>query len=112
MFEDWVIDLGFDPQRDSYGDYAQEGVLQRWQGYEAGFLRLKSTPTQQPECTLCNDSGIVGRPPVVYYDCPDCHVTEMRLCEAQHTQLRPNQLYRFTVDPYCLGCIDAETRSK
>lgn len=34
-------------------------------------------------------------------------VTEMRLCEVPRVMLRPNQLYRFTVDPNCPACQKA-----
>lgn len=33
-------------------------------------------------------------------------VTEMRLCELRFVGLRPNQLYRFTVDPNCSKCVE------
>jgi hypothetical protein len=29
---------------------------------------------------------------------------EMRLCEQEHVVLKPNQAYRFTVDPNCERC--------
>ncbi len=31
-------------------------------------------------------------------------VTELRLCEQRHTVLKPNRLYRFTVDENCAKC--------
>jgi hypothetical protein len=39
-------------------------------------------------------------------------VMEMRLCEASRVQLKPDQLYRFTVDRFCPACREAEARSK
>lgn len=37
---------------------------------------------------------------------------EMRLCETLQVVLKPDQLYRFTVDPDCDVCRDTEERGK
>lgn len=37
---------------------------------------------------------------------PEGSVIEMNLCEAARLVLKPNQLYRFTVDLNCQACMD------
>lgn len=39
-------------------------------------------------------------------------VMEMRLCEQGHVILKPDQLYRFTVDPHCPKCVHLEQMGK
>jgi hypothetical protein len=35
----------------------------------------------------------------------DSPIQEMRVCEIAHLILRPGQLYRFSIDPECPGCV-------
>lgn len=38
-------------------------------------------------------------------------ILELRLCEASRIWLKPNQLYRFTVDPQCANCREAAVKA-
>lgn len=37
---------------------------------------------------------------------------ELRLCESRFLYLKPDVLYRFTVDPNCEGCLKAEREAR
>lgn len=72
------------------------GELVAWRNTAGGYYHGTRRPNVDPSVEL---------EPLYIHPAPTCgEVLEMRLCEQNHVILKPDQLYRFTVDPECSNC--------
>jgi hypothetical protein len=79
-FEAWARRVGYEVDTfKAEGEWTYSATFANvaWEAWQARAsiahpIGQVSPAIDQPECGICNDSGIVGFPPDQYEDCPDC----------------------------------------